>query len=212
MGCALLTGINMISIKGGEMGKRLVLMIGVAMCLVSLISGCTIRLVPGKIPPLDPKTEGLAGPFDNITVTLINMQTDDSNFSVKDSKGRDSGWVLSRKLWTEKLAEALGAELTARQGKVVGGAPLTISLQVTEVVYTGGTGLMTVIPFRVTANLASNSGWTKTYGGSGDASAWVPAGVKEDSNWDRAANWTVRAVVLSIMSDPEFIDELRKRR
>jgi hypothetical protein len=192
------------------MGKRLASMIVAAICLASLVSGCTIHLVPSKIPPLDTETEDLAGSLDNITVTLVNALADDSNFSVKDLNGRDTGWVLSRKLWTEKLTEALSAELMARQAKVVGGAPVTISLKITEVVYTGRTDWIAVLQFRVTTSVTSNSGWTKTYVGSGDASAWVPAGMKEDSNWNRAANWTIRGVVLAIMSDPEFIAELRK--
>lgn len=174
------------------------------------ISGCTLHLVPSKIPPLDIKTEGLAGPFNNITVTLVNAQADDSEYSVKSFQGRDSGYVLSLKLWTEKLAEALGAELTARQGKVVGGAPVTIFLKTTEVAWTQKPpGL---IEFRVTAGVTSNSGWTKTYVGSGEASAWVPAGLAKDSNWNRAANWTIRDVVRVIMSDPEFIAELSKQK
>ena len=69
------------------MGKRLISMIAAAICLASLVIGCSIHLVPSEIPSLDTKTEGLAGPFDNITVTLVNAQADDSNYSVKDKKG-----------------------------------------------------------------------------------------------------------------------------
>jgi hypothetical protein len=192
--------------------KRLVSIIAVTACLVSLISGCTIRLVPSKIPPLDTRTEGLAGPFDNITVTLVNAQADDSDLSVRDLNGKDTGWVLSRNLWTKKLAEALAAELKARQAKVIRGAPVTIYLKITEVVYTGRTSFAGVIQFDVTANVASRSGWTKTYVGRGDASAWAPAGTTEDKNWNRAANWTIRDVVRLIMSDPEFIAALGKKR
>jgi hypothetical protein len=192
------------------MGKRLISMIAAAICLASLVMGCAIHLVPSEIPRLDTKTDGLAGPFDNITATLVNAQADDSNFSVKDMKGRDTGYVLNRKLWTEKLAEALGAELMARQGKVVGRAPVTISLKITEVAYTGRP--FGNIEFGVTASITSNSGWTKTYVGRGDAVAWVPAGLKKDSNWTRAANWTIRDVVVVIMSDPEFTAELSRQK
>jgi hypothetical protein len=188
------------------------MMIAVVICSLSLTLGCTIHLVPSKIPPLDIKTEGLVGPFDNIRLTLTNAQMDDTNYSVKDLNGRDSGWVLSRKSWTDKLGEALRAELLARQAKVVSRAPVTISLKISEVVYTGKTAFLTVIPFNVTADVTLNSGWTKTYVGSGDASAWVPAGMKEDSNWNRASNWAIRGVVLVIMSDPEFIAAISKQK
>ena len=194
------------------MDKRLVSIIVVTICLAGLISGCTVRLVPSKIPPLDIKTEGLTGTFNNITVNLVNVQTDESDLSVKDLKGRDTGWVLSRKLWTEKLAEALRTELKARQAKVVSGAPVTIYLKIMDVAYTSDTAMMTVIQFDVTAGVGTNSGWKKKYVGRGDASAWVPAGTTEDSNWNRAANWAIRGVVLTIMSDPEFIAALSKKR
>jgi hypothetical protein len=196
--------------KGQDMGEHLVSRIAIAICLVSLIMGCTLHVVPSKIPPLDTKIEGLAGPYNNITVTIVNAQSDDSEFSVKTSTGRDTGFLLSRKLWTEKLVEALGAELMTRHGKVVGGAPVTISLKITEVVPTDRKGGF--IEWRATAIVTSNSGWTKTYVGTGDASAWVPAGFSEDSNWNRAANWTIRDVVRAIMSDPEFTAEISKRR
>jgi hypothetical protein len=169
--------------------------------------------VPSKIPPLDTKTEGIAGPFRNVTVTLINAQSDDANYSVKDLKGKDTGYVLSRKLWTEKLAEALGAELTARQGKVVENAPITISLTITDVVYEMKTvGALWNIQFDATARVSSNSGWTKTYVGKGDSAAAVPGGFSGDSNWNRAAIWTIRDVMLAIMSDPEFVTKLQKRK
>ena len=186
------------------MSRRLISMIAVAICLASLVMGCArIHLVPSEIPRLDTKTEGLAGPFNNITVTLVNAQADDSNYSVKDWKGRNTGYLLSRKLWTEKLAEALGAELMARQGKVVGRAPVTISLKITEVVYYTGFGK---IYFDATASVTSNSGWTKTYVGTGDAATVGSAG------WNRAANWTITNVVRVIMSDPEFTAELRRKK
>ena len=57
--------------------------------LASLVSGSTHHFAPSQITRLDPKTEGLAGPFNNITVTLVNAQADDSNYSVKDKKGRN---------------------------------------------------------------------------------------------------------------------------
>jgi len=194
------------------MGKSTVSMIA-AVFLVSLISGCTIHLVPNKIPPLDPKTEGIAGPFRNITVTLINAQSDDANYSVKDLKGKDTGYELSRKVWTEKLAEALGAEFTARQGKVVENASMTISLTITDVVYEMKTvGALWNIQFDATARVALNSGWTKTYVGKGDSAAAVPAGFGGDSNWNRAAIWTIRDVLLAIMSDPEFVAKLRNKK
>jgi len=194
------------------MGKHLVSMIAVALSLTSLTMGCTIKLAPSTIPRLDAKTEGLAGPFNNISVTLVNVQADDANFSVKDANGKNTGWVANRRLWTEKLAEALETELTARQAKVVGGAPVTISLKITTVDYRAGRAGGYIIRFDVTANAASSSGWTKTYIGVGSTSALVPAGVKKDSNWTRAANAAIRDVVLAIMSDPEFIAELRKQK
>ncbi len=194
------------------MGKRLASVIAATICLVSLISGCTVHLVPSKIPPLDTGSEDLAGPFDNITASLVNDQADDTEFSVKDLNGKDTGWVLSRKLWTEKLVEALEAELTARQAKIIGGAPGKISLKITEVVYTRTAAWVAVLQFRVTASITSNSGWTKIYVADGSASAWVPAGMKEDSNWNRAANWAIRNLVLAIMSDSEFIGELGKKK
>jgi hypothetical protein len=194
------------------MWKRTVSMIAVAICLTSLICGCTINLVPSKIPPLDTETEGLAGPFNNITVSIVNAHSDEDKISVKNVKGYETGWVLSRKLWTEKLLEALCAELKARQAKVVSAAPVSISLDIMEVTYTGNTFMMTVIQYSVKANVTSNSGWTKTYVGSDAASAWVPAGVLEDSNWNRAANWAIRSVVLAIMTDPEFIAALDQKK
>jgi hypothetical protein len=180
-------------------------MIAVAICLASLVMGCTTRFVPKEIPRLDPKTEGLAGPFDNITVTLVNAQADDSDYSIKDKKRRSIGtnYVLSRKLWTEKLVEALGAELIARQGKVVGTAPVTISLKITEVVYYTGFGK---IYFDATASVTSNSGWTKTYVGTGDAATMGSAG------WKRAPKWMITDVVRVIMSDPEFTAELSRQK
>ena len=193
------------------MGKHLVSRIAIAICLVSLIMGCTIHLIPSKIPPLDIKTEGLAGPFDNITVNLVNAQEDDAAFSVKGENGKDTGWVLSRKFWTEKLKEALGAELMARQAKVVGSAPVKVSLKVMNVTHKIPAGVWAHIEFCITAIVTSNSGWTKTYVGKGDAVAIVPAGMTEDSNWNRAANWAIRDVVLAIMSDPKFIATLSKR-
>jgi hypothetical protein len=194
------------------MDKRLVSIIAAAIFLAGLISGCTVRLVPSKIPPLDIRTEGLAGPFNNITVSVVNVQTDESDLSVKDMKGRDTGWVLSRKLWTEKLAEALRAELQARQANVVSGAPVTIYLKIMDVAYTSDTTMMTIIQFDVTSGVGTNSGWKKKYVGRGDASAWVPAGTTEDKNWNRAANWAIRGVVLKIMSDPEFIAVASKEK
>jgi len=194
------------------MGKHLVSRIAVAICLVIIIIGCaTTLLVPSKIPPLNIKIEGLAGPFNNITVTLVNAQEDDAAFSVKGENGRDTGWVLSRKFWTEKLKEALGTELMARQAKVVGSAPVTVSLKVMNVTHKIPAGVWAHIEFCITAIVTSNSGWTKTYVGKGDAVAIVPAGMTEDSNWNRAANWAIRDVVLAIMSDHEFIATLSKR-
>jgi len=73
------------------MGKRFISTIAVAICLASLVMGCSTHLVPSEIPRLDTKTEGLAGPFNNIAVTLVNAQADDSNYSVKDWKGRNTG-------------------------------------------------------------------------------------------------------------------------
>jgi len=186
------------------MGIRSISMIVVAICLAGLVMGCSTHLVPSQIPRLDTKTEGLAGPFNNITVTLVNAQADDSNYSVKDWKGRNTGYLLSRKLWTEKLAEALGAELMARQGKVVGRAPITISLKITEVTYPRH--VYGKVYFDATASVTSNSGWTKTYVGSGDAATVGSAG------WNRAANWTITNVVRGIMSDPEFTAELRRQK
>jgi hypothetical protein len=196
--------------KGEDMGKHLVSRIAIAICLVSLIMGCTIHIIPSKIPPLDIKTEGLAGPFNNITVNLVNAQDDDTEFSVKGENGRDTGYLLSRKFWTEKLKEALGAELMARQTKIVGGAPVTISLKVMDVTHKIPPGVWAHIEFDIRAIVTSNSGWTKTYFGKGDAVAIVPAGMTEDKNWNRSANWAIRDVVLAIMSDPEFIATLGK--
>jgi hypothetical protein len=186
------------------MGKRLISMIAVAICLASLVMGCSIHLVPKEIPRLDTKTEGLAGPFDNITVTLVNAQADDSKYSVKDWKGRNTGFLLSRKLWTEKLAEALGTELMARQGKVVVRAPVTISLKITEVTYPRY--VYGKVYFDATASVTSNSGWTKTYVGKGDAATVGSAG------WNRAAKWMITDLVRVIMSDPKFTAELRKQK
>lgn len=194
------------------MSRQLVSMIAAVICLAGLISGCTVRLVPSKIPPLDIRTEGLAGPFNNIAVSIVNVQTDETDLSVKDLKGKDTGWVLSRKLWTEKFAEALREELQARRANVVSGAPVTIYLKITDVVYTSDTAMMTVIQFDVTAGVGTNSGWKKKYVGRGDASAWVPAGTTEDSNWNRAANWAIRGVVQKIMSDPGFIAAASKKK
>jgi len=203
------------------MGEHLVSRIAIAICLVSLIMGCTLHVVPSKIPPLDTKTEGLAGPYNNITVTLVNAQADNSDFSVKyltdgstvpdsygkDMNGKDAGIVLSRKLWTEKLAEALGAELVTRQAKVVDGAPVIISLKVTEILRTlVKTGPVT--QFRATAIVTLNSGWTKTYVGNGDAGGFgAPFG---DNTFTRGANYTIQDLVRVIMSDPEFITEISK--
>jgi len=57
--------------------------------LASLVSGSTHHFAPSQITRLDPNTEGLAGPFNNIAITLANAQADDSNYSVKDKKGRN---------------------------------------------------------------------------------------------------------------------------
>ena len=184
------------------MSKRFVLMIAVAICLTSLTMGCTIKLTPSTIPRLDAKTEGLAGPFNNITVTLANAQADDSDYPVKDWKGRNTGYLLSRKLWTEKLVEALETELTARQGKVVSGATVKISLKITEVTYPKSS--YGKVYFDATASVTSNSGWTKTYVGNGDAATVGSKG------WDRAANWTITDLVRVIMSDREFTAELSR--
>ncbi len=186
------------------MTKQLVSMIAVAICVTSLTMGCSIHLTPGTIPRLDAKTEGLAGPFNNVSVTLVNAQPDDSDYSVKDWKGRNTGYLLSRKLWTEKLSEALSTELMARQGRVVGGAPVTISLKITEVIfpkYTYGK-----VYFDATASVTSNSGWTKTYVGKGDAATVGSKG------WNRAANWMITDLVRVMMSDREFVAELSKQR
>jgi len=189
--------------KEGKMDKRLISTITVAICLASLAMGCSIPLVPSEIPRLDTRTAGLAGPFNNVTVTLVNAQSDDFNYSVKDWKGRNTGYQLSRKLWTEKLVEALGAELMARQGRVVGGTPITISLRITEV--TSPKEVFGKVYFDATASVISNSGWTKTYVGTGDA-ATVSQG------WNRAANWTITDLVRVIMSDPEFTAALRRQK
>jgi len=186
------------------MGQRLIPMIAAAICLASLTIGCSIHLVPSEIPRLDTKTEGLAGPFNNITVTLVNAQADDSNYSVKDWKGRNT-YLLSRKLWTEKLVEALGAELMARQARVVGKAPATIFLKITEVTYPKQHAFGKVY-FDATASVTSNSGWTKTYVGQGDAATMGSKG------WNRAANWTITDLVRAIMSDREFTAELRRKK
>ncbi len=186
------------------MDKRLVSVVAVAVCFMSLLMGCTLRLVPTEIPRLDTKTEGLAGPFNNITVTLINAQSDDSDYSVKDWKGRNTGYLLNRKVWTDKLVGALGTELTARQGRVVGGAPVTISLKITEVIfprYAYGK-----VFFDATASVTSNSGWTKTYVGKGDAATVGSKG------WNRAAKWMITDLVRVILSDREFVAELSKQR
>jgi hypothetical protein len=193
------------------MGKSLISMIAVAICLASLVMGCSHLVVPSEIPRLDTKTEGLAGPFDNITVTLVNAQTDDSNYSVKDWKGRNIHHVLNRKVWTEKLVEALGAELTARHGKVVDRAPVTLSLKVTDVTYPidNSRAQGWKIYFAATASVTSNSGWTKTYVGKGDTAV---APFSEGSSANRAANWTITDLVRVIMSDPEFTAELARQK
>ena len=186
------------------MGKRLVPTVAVAICLISLTMGCTIKLTPGTIPRLDATSGGLAGPFNNISVTLVNAQPDNSDYSIKDWKGRNTGYLLSRKLWTEKLSEALATELTARQGRVVGGAPVTISLKITGVIfprYTYGK-----VYFDATASVTSNSGWTKTYVGKGDAATVGSRG------WNRAANWMITDLVRVIMSDREFVAEVSKQK
>lgn len=165
--------------------------------------GCSIHLVPNEIPRLDSNT-GLAGPFNNVRVTLVNAQADDSNYSVKFKGGRDTGYVLSRRLWTEKLVEALGAELKARQGNVSSAAPVAISLKITEVTYPRN--VFGKVYFDATASVTSNSGWTKTYAGTGDAATVGSKG------WNRAANWTITNVVRAIMSDPEFSAELNRQK
>ena len=189
------------------MGKHIVSMI-VAMCLASLTSGCALHLVPYTIQPLD-TNEGLPGPFNNITVTLVNAQADDSDFSVKYLNGKDRGFVVNRKFWTEKFAEALGAELTTRQAKVVDGAPVIVYLKVTNVNFTP---IRSYLQFRVTASVTLNSGWTKTYVGNGDASVMSAPFAFGSSGPDRASNWTIRDLVRAIMSDPEFIAEISKQK
>ena len=186
------------------MVKCLVSMIGVAICLTSLTMGCTIKLTPGTIPRVDAKTGDLAGPFNNASVTLVNAQPDDSDYSVKDWKGKNTGYLLNRKLWTEKLAEALGTELTERKGRVVSGAPVTISLKITEVIFPRF--VYGKVYFDATASVSSNSGWTKTYVGKGDAATVGSKG------WDRAANWMITDLIRVMMSDREFIAELGKSR
>lgn len=193
------------------MGKCHISMIAVAICLSCLVIGCShYQLVPGKILPLDTKAEGLAGPFDHITVTLVNGQTDDSNYSVKDWRGRNSGYLLNRKLWTEKLVEALGAELMARHGKVVDRAPVTLSLKITDVTYPYPRAGDLKIYFDATAEVTSNSGRKKTYVGKGDAANPPFTSFRENSN--RAANYMITDLVRVIMSDRELTAELSRKK
>ncbi len=186
------------------MHRRLVSKLAVAICLISLTMGCSLRLVPGEIPRLDTRTEDLAGPFNNIAVSLVNAQSDDSDYSVKDSRGNNTGYLLNRKLWTEKLVGALGTELMARQGRVFSGAPVTISLKITEVTYPRY--VYGKVYFDAAASVTSNSGWTKTFVGTGDAATVGSKG------WNRAANWMITDLVRVMMSDREFVAELSKQR
>ncbi len=186
------------------MGRRPVSMAAVAICLLSLMVGCSLHVVPSEIPRLDTKTESPAGPFNNITVTLVNAQPDDSNYSIKSWKGTSSGYELNRKLWTEKLVEALGAELAARRGRVATGAPVTISLKITEVIYPRY--VYGKVLFDATASVTSNSGWTKTYVGKGDGVAF------RSKAWNYAASWVITDLVRVMMSDREFVAELGRQR
>ncbi len=186
------------------MGKRIVSVVAVAVCLMSLTAGCSLHVVPSEIPRLDTMTEGLAGSFDNIMVTLVNAQPDDSNYSIKSWKGTNSGYELNRKLWTEKLVEALGGELVARRGRVGTGAPVTISLKITEVIYPRY--VYGKVLFDATASVTSNSGWTKTYVGKGDGVAF------RSKAWNYAASWAIADLVRVMMSDREFVAELGRQR
>lgn len=187
------------------MGKRFISMIAGAMCLASLVMGCSSvpRLVPSEIPRLNTQTKGLAGPFNNITVTLVNAQADDSDYPVKAWPRGNTIFLLSRKAWTEKLVGALGAELMVRQGKVVVGGPVTISLKITEVTFPKQFAVNKIF-LEATASVTSTSGWTKTYVGTGDA-VYIAG-----SGWNRAAQWMITDLVRVIMSDPEFTTELRR--
>ncbi len=185
------------------MDRRLVPVMAVGMCLMSLAMGCSVHVVPSQIPRLDTRTEGLAGSFDHVTVTLVNAQSDNSDYSVKSSKGTSSGYLLNRKLWTDKLVEALGTELKARQGRVVGEAPVIISLKITEVIYPRY--VYGKVLFDATASVTSNSGWTKTYVGKGDGAAF------RSKAWNYAASWAIADLVRVMMSDREFVAELQRQ-
>jgi len=189
------------------MSKCLISMITAAICLVSLVIGCShSHVVLGEIPRLDTKAEGLSGPFDHITVTLVNAQTDDSDYPIKWGR-RNTEWLINRKLCTEKLVEALGAELMARHGKVVDRASVTLSLKVTEVT---SKLAHSKIYLDATAEVTSNLGWKKTYVGEGDAAD--PMFSSHQENWNRAANWMITELVRVIMSDREFTAELSRKK
>jgi uncharacterized protein YqgQ len=186
-------------------GKLIILCILIIKLII--LSGCTSRAIPNAIPPIGSISEtSLSG----ISVTLINAEQDTSDYPIELVNGflgsKKSLYVADRNYWIESLIVALSDELRKMGASIITDAPIKINFTLPEIsVYEG-----MVFRFYAKVKATSNDNWTKTYVGNGSATTAGFGFV--DLAAGRASTQTLYEVARAILSDHEFINQIKGRK
>lgn len=181
------------------------LLIGFAVVILlvstAILSGCSVKAIPSAVPVVTKHADlSLSG----VSVEIIN---DEKNDNDQELSGKITFFIVNRKQWTEYLISSLSQELQKRGGVITATSPLKIQLAMPEISAEEGQNLWR---FHVKTTTNASSGWSKSYRGTAAASLWSTGGFG-GSNYiaGRAASATVAEIVKAMLSDAEFIEQLK---
>jgi uncharacterized lipoprotein YajG len=161
--------------------------------LTVILAGCTYTVIPDKIPPLQGYKK-----VSDASVALVNAEKVDSE--VLFFQSRNSEFYGNPRVWTENFIKALSRELTKCGISVTNNAPLKLNLAIQEI--SGRSSVSTGFTVKITAIFSS--GWSKIYEGSA-----ASTGNTRGRNARKAANFTLKEIIKSMLADSEFMEQLQ---
>jgi hypothetical protein len=168
--------------------------------LVVLAAGCSYTVVPRTAPVVrEAETQSLTG----IQVLVVNEEKDASVSPILGSDQESSYFKANRRAWAQKLVETLARELSRRGASVRSGAPLTLGISVSKIMFIE---TRLVYQLNVKASVTSSGGWSKEYTGIAEVNASSVFSIENEAN--QLAGQALANLVSEILGDAEFLRQL----